>query len=70
MCLVVVCARELGKISWFLIVVVGQIVFFSSRRRDTRYFGDGSSDVCSSVLWFGGGSFPGDFFFSGREKHS
>src|SRR3712207_2891327 len=28
-------------------------VFFSSRRRHTRYWRDWSSDVCSSDLWIG-----------------
>src|ERR1017187_10643528 len=28
-----------------------ELLFFSSRRRHTRYIGDWSSDVCSSDLW-------------------
>src|SRR3712207_8108560 len=30
-----------------------EYVFFSSRRRHTRYWRDWSSDVCSSDLWLG-----------------
>src|SRR5256885_11950530 len=31
-------------------ILEGVVVFFSSRRRHTRFQGDGSSDVCSSDL--------------------
>src|ERR1017187_10605018 len=34
-------------------MVSDMLLFFSSRRRHTRYIGDWSSDVCSSDLSFG-----------------
>src|SRR5574340_872845 len=38
--------------SIFMIAIL-VLFFFSSRRRHTRSFGDWSSDVCSSDLYFG-----------------
>src|SRR5947209_20056042 len=38
------------KAAWRVLSVSTQILFFSSRRRHTRYWRDWSSDVCSSDL--------------------
>src|ERR1017187_10129270 len=52
------------------------LVFFSSRRRHTRYIGDWSSDVCSSDLdtlgGYGGDHLPalGSGSFDGHQGHS
>src|SRR5438034_8544264 len=44
------------RVALSLVVVVGYVFFFSSRRRHTRSLCDWSSDVCSSDLPAGRGS--------------
>src|SRR3712207_79623 len=41
-----------------LVITLAACIFFSSRRRHTRYWRDWSSDVCSSDLWVVSSCFP------------